>query len=634
MAVQWKEKSRYHRLHISGEAPYQPIEDYGLIGNMRTAALVGKNGAIDWFCFPRFDSPSLFGALLDAGNGGHFRIYPAQEETVTRQFYWPDTNILITRFLTPEGVGEITDFMPLIEKEGQPQQIVRTVKAARGQMKFRLECLPAFNYGRDKHHHYIGETGACFSTEHLKIGLSTDIPLKEFRNVGVCAEFTLDEEESATFVLGEIRGEECAPAPSPEKAEKMFRHSVNFWRNWIAKCTYTGRWREMVRRSALILKLLSYEPTGAIIAAPTCSLPESLGGPRNWDYRYTWIRDAAFTLYAFMHIGLTDEAERFMAWLTERCFETRDGRPLNILYGIEGEDINQEIELDHWEGYMGSSPVRIGNAANRQTQLDIYGELMDAAFLYNKYGAPIPSDLWDKLRKIADWVCTHWQEPDHGIWEFRTEKRHFVYSKLMCWVCLDRALRIADSRGFPASREYWTANRDAIYEELMEKGWNEEVGSFVQHYDCDALDASTLIMPLTLFLSPIDSKLERMLQAICRPPSKGGLVSNSLVYRYDPSVSKDGFEREEGTFNLCSFWLVDAMTRAGRHNPQRLEDARLMFEKMLGYANHLGLFAEETGPCGGALGNYPQAFTHLALITSAYNLDLALDQRFRETEEK
>jgi GH15 family glucan-1,4-alpha-glucosidase len=402
---------------------------------------------------------------------------------------------------------------------------------------------------------------------------------------------------------------------------------VDYWRRWIAKCTYTGRWREVVHRSALALKLLTYEPTGAIVAAPTCSLPEGVGGERNWDYRFTWIRDAAFTLYGLMRIGFTQEAAQFMRWIEARCHELNTDGSLQIMYGIDGRHTLTEETLEHLDGYKGSRPVRVGNEAYNQLQLDIYGELMDSVYLYNKYGSPISYDLWANLRQLVNWVCDNWQRKDEGVWEVRGGQQHFLYSKLMCWVALDRGLRLADKRSFPADRDRWLKVRDQIYEEIMTKGWNPKREAFVQHYGSDSLDAANLMMPLVFFLSPTDPRMLSTLNAINSPPEKGGLVSNSLVYRYNVEETADGLQGEEGTFNICTFWLVEALTRAGRDNRARLDEARLMFEQMLGYANHLGLYAEETGSRGEALGNFPQAFTHLALISAAFNLDRALGTR-------
>ncbi|PTR02760.1 GH15 family glucan-1,4-alpha-glucosidase [Nitrosomonas nitrosa] len=607
---------------------YQPIEDYGIIGNMRTTALVGKNGSIDWFCLPRHDSPSIFAAILDDEKGGYFRIYPSEDQVACKQFYWPETNVLVTRFLADCCVGEIVDFMPvgLSAKEKGYHWLVRQVRGIRSRMKFRLECYPAFNYARDRHETVITDNGALFQSSDLALEFITDIPLHR-DDRGVYAEFTLEAGQSAVFVLrqwttSEDQGSSC----HRQEAQQLFESTVEFWRRWLSQCIYKGKWREMVERSALVLKLLTYEPTGAIIAAPTCGLPEQLGGERNWDYRYTWIRDAAFTLYGLLRIGFSEEAAQFMHWIEARCHELEADGALQTMYGIDGRHTLQEDMLTHLDGYKGSRPVRIGNGAHKQLQLDIYGELMDSVYLFNKYGSPISYDLWTHLRRLLTWVCDHWQTPDEGIWEIRDQRRHHVYSKLMCWVALDRGLRLAEKRSFPADRERWLDERDRIYEEINLKGWNAERQAFVQHYDSHALDASNLVMPLVFFMSPNDPRMLSTIDSINRLPEKGGLVSNSLVYRYNLKSNTNGLSGEEGSFNLCTFWLVEALTRAGRRDGQRLNQARLMFEEMLSYANHLGLYAEETGASGEALGNFPQAFTHLALISAAWNLDKALSR--------
>jgi GH15 family glucan-1,4-alpha-glucosidase len=608
---------------------YQPIENYGVIGDTQTVALVGINGSIDWFCFPRFDSPSVFAAILDDKKGGHFKISPATDVNSHKQLYWPETNVLITRFLSPDGVAEITDYMPIgkdMTASGS-RQVVRRIEMVRGSMPFRVECYPAFNYARDAHETRISGNGAAFHAPGLSLGLASAVPLKQDGN-GVFSEFTLQERQTIAFTLKEIQcDDECHLALSEREASEDFKRTVDYWLRWISKCTYTGRWREMVHRSALALKLLTYAPTGAIVAAPTCSLPEAIGGARNWDYRYTWIRDAAFTLYGLLRIGLTEEAAGFMDWIDARCHELDPDGSLQIMYGIDGRHTLTEETLDHLEGYKGSRPVRIGNGAYDQLQLDIYGELMDSVYLYNKYGSPISSELWSDLRRLINWISDNWQRADAGVWETRIGRRHFVYSKLMSWVAIDRGLRLADKRSFPADRSKWLRVRDQIYEEIIAKGWNPTRQAFVQHYGSDSLDAANLLMPLVFFMAPSDPRMLQTLDAITRPPEEGGLFSNSLVYRYNDKEMRDAIEGVEGTFNICTFWLVEALTRAGRLDKKRLVEARLIFERMLGYANHLGLYSEETGPSGEALGNFPQAFTHLALISAAYNLDRTLDGR-------
>lgn len=604
---------------------YSPIEDYGVIGNLRTVALVSKGGSIDWFCYPDFDSPSVFAAILDDRKGGCFRICAENHDLSLKQLYWPDTNVLVTRFLAADGVGELIDYMPVHVQSRRNgfRGLIRRVRAVRGELKFQMHCQPAFNYARDSHETRIVEGGAKFISKSLSLGLAATVPLRQ-TEFGVAAEFTLSEGQATSFELHALESDTHPIGIEDAEADELFHETIQYWRAWLSKCTYQGRWREMVNRSALVLKLLTYAPSGAIVAAPTCSLPESLGGGRNWDYRYTWIRDSAFTLYALLRIGFTEEASQFMQFLDARCHELPPDGSLQVMYGIDGRHELTEHTLDHLDGYKGSKPVRIGNGAFNQLQLDIYGELMDSVYLYNKYATPISYDLWRYLRRLTDWVCDHWKEKDEAIWEVRGGPRDFTYSKLMCWVALDRALRLADKRSFPSNRGAWLSSRDEIYETIMREGWCAERGAFVQSFGSDALDASTLTMPLVLFVSPTDPRMISTIDAINRSPRQGGLVSDGLVYRYDVERTPDGLKGTEGTFNICTFWLVEALTRSGRHDPVRLNNARLLFEQMLGYANHLGLYAEQTGPRGEALGNFPQAFTHLALISAAYNLDRAL----------
>lgn len=608
---------------------YLPIKDYGLIGNMRTAALIGLNGSIDWLCYPHFDSPSVFAAILDDEKGGRFEITTRERDASPKQFYWPDSNVLVTRFHAAGGVAEIQDFMPVGLPSESPwqHQLIRRVRVTQGRMEFQVRCLPAFNYARTFHRTVINNRGACFHTPELSLGLATDVPLT-MDDGGVFSAFGLEEGQTAVFMLSPIGSrDDCGPFPSSVEADELFDQTVTYWRRWLSRCTYRGRWREMVYRSALCLKLLTFEPTGAIVAAPTCSLPETPGGVRNWDYRYTWMRDAAFTVYALLKIGFTEEADRFLKWLAARAGEVEADGSLQIVYGINGRHDLTEQTLDHLDGYRGAKPVRIGNGAYNQLQLDIYGELIDAVYLYNKHVMPIGHDTWTRIRRRLDWLCDHWQQPDEGIWETRGGRRQFVYSKLMCWVAMDRGLRLADKRSFPADRARWLRARDQMYEDIMQRGWNDERRAFVQHYDSNQLDASNLIMPLVFFLSPNDPRMLDTLAAINRSPKHGGLVSDGLVYRYDSETGEDGLHGHEGTFNMCTFWLVEALARAGRVDRAKLDEGRLLFERMLGYANHVGLYAEEIGTGGEALGNFPQAFTHLSLISAAFNLDRVLGRK-------
>jgi GH15 family glucan-1,4-alpha-glucosidase len=597
----------------AGRPDYLPIADHGVIGDLRSVALVGIDGTIDWYCPVRFDAPSVFGSILDHEKGGYFRISSVGESS-TKQLYVPDTNVLITRFLSPAGVGEVQDFMPV--SPDAPQRLIRRVACVRGELRFRLECEPRFNYGRDRHDVTLTRDGAIFSSPDLTLALHGPAPLARTQS-GAIGEFTLSAGETATFVLEPVEGGAQPRRLAEGEAGHLLDETVQFWLDWIAQSRYTGRWREMVNRSALTLKLLTYAPSGAIVAAATTSLPEQLGGGRNWDYRFTWVRDAGFTLYALLRLGFKDEAKAYGRFLST-CFRsgTSNGSgPLQLMYGIDGRSELPEEILDHLEGYEGSAPVRIGNGAAGQLQLDIYGEIIDAAYVAERYsGEQMAYEAWAALAECAEWLCENWDRPDEGIWETRGGQQRFTHSRLMSWVALDRAVRIARERSLPADIVRWMAVRDQIFHRIMEKSWNAEKQAFTQHEDTDVLDASVLLMPLVKFIAPTDPRWLSTLDAIGKE-----LVSDSLVYRYDPGASPDGLDGDEGTFSICSFWYVEALARAGR-----VHEARLAFEKMLTYSNHLGLYSEEIGSSGELLGNFPQAFTHLALISAAVNLDRKL----------
>lgn len=592
------------------------IEDHGVIGDLNTVALVAMDGSIDFMCFPHFDSPSIFASLLDQSRGGSFRIAPVLDGVRPKQIYLSDSNILLTRFLSDAGVAEISDFMP-VETEGRIHDLVRRVKTVRGEVRFRMLCDPRFDYGRAKHRVERSGNDVVFVSEgsdRLALRLRASVEC-EIRGGAATAEFTLSTGEHAAFVLESAGSSDDSPSRAPDFVSTSFKDTLNYWQRWVGRSSYRGRWREMVNRSALTLKLLTSEQYGSIVAAPTFGLPEQIGGERNWDYRYTWIRDASFTLYALIRLGYTQEAAAFMRWIEARCEELNPDGSLQIVYGIDGKHDLTEETLPHLRGYRDSRPVRIGNAAYTQLQLDIYGELLDSVYLFDKYGAPLSFDLWRNLVRLVDWVCGHWQEPDDGIWEMRSGRRPYMYSRLMCWVALDRAVRLATKRGFPAPLETWVRVRDAIYDEIQRHFWNRAEATYVQRQGSDMLDASSLLMPLVRFVSPTDPRWRSTLAAI-----ESALVDDSLVYRYRlPMDASDGLQGGEGTFSMCSFWYVECLSRMGD-----LPKARFYFEKMLGYANHLGLYSEELGPSGEHLGNFPQAFTHIALVSAAYDLDRRL----------
>ena len=597
---------------------YQPIENYGVIGDLNTTALVGMDGSIDFMCFPRFDSPSIFAALLDRRKGGRFKLHPLLNGAHCKQLYLPDSNILLTRFLSSDGVAEISDFMP-ITKLGHAHDLVRRVKAVRGELRFRVLCDPRFDYGRAGHRVEKRKGELVFISrgkDKTAIRLRSEVPLR-VEEGKASAEFRLRAGDCAAFVLEDAGDGSESPSTGGDYVSESFKQTLNFWQEWVQRSKYRGRWREMVNRSALTLKLLTSAQYGSIVAAPTFGLPEEIGGVRNFDYRYTWIRDASFTLYALMRLGYTDEAAAFTQWIADRCAELKPGNPLQIMYRIDGGHDLRESELRHFEGYRKSRPVRIGNGACDQLQLDIYGELMDSVYIYNKFGELISYDLWGNLAQLIEWVCENWRRPDAGIWEIRGGPREFLYSRVMCWVAIDRGLRLAEKRSFPAPWEKWRKVRDEIYEDVYENFWNKELRCFVQYKGGKAVDASALLMPLVKFIGPNDPRWRSTLKVINEQ-----LVEDSLVYRYNVlKGAATGFGGNEGTFSMCSFWNVECLARAGD-----LKQARLYFEKALGYANHLGLYAEELGLSGEHLGNFPQAFTHLALISAAYYLDKKLDE--------
>ncbi|MGW4091578.1 glycoside hydrolase family 15 protein [Nocardia sp. NPDC004750] len=601
---------------------YPPIAEHGIVGDLQTVALVSSVGTINWWCTPRFDSPSVFAALLDSERGGSCQLSAdlAEAEVTIRQLYLSDTAVLVTRFMAESGVGEVIDFMEPIRGRATTDRhrLVRIARVVRGTLPFALSCRPRFDYARAAHtltvHDHRSVTFRGPGTDLLL--QATDPVALRAEGDDVSARFTLSAGETAVLVLTSTDSGGAAPAPPERQAVLAELDACRaFWQTWLRSSTYRGRWRDMVNRSAITLKLLTYAPTGAPIAAATMGLPEQVGGERNWDYRYTWIRDASLSVRALNDLGFAEEAYAFRRWLRERleAGDTTSGEPLQIMYRIDGDPRLEEEILSHLEGYRGSAPVRVGNAAADQIQLDIYGEAADALAQMSDIGG---ISGWRAIANLIDWLTENWDRRDEGIWETRGGQQEFTYSRLMTWVAFDRGVRLAIEHSRPADVARWTRERDAVFNQIVERGWSSKRQAFVQHYATEVLDASLLLMPRMGFLSPQDPAWLSTLDAMDKE-----LVSDSLVYRYDPEASPDGLRGVEGTFNLCSFLYVEALARAGR-----LTQARYAFDKMLTYANHVGLFAEEIGPSGEQLGNFPQAFTHLALVAAAMALDEQLDR--------
>ncbi|TFK38884.1 glycoside hydrolase family 15 protein [Crucibulum laeve] len=725
----------------AGDRDYIAIAEHGLIGNLRTAALVSLGGSIESYCVPNFDSPSVFARILDKNKGGHFSITPTIPFS-TKQNYLPSSNVLQTKFMNEAGVVSVTDFLPrplhtnpLGPSSRKPllPWLIRRVECIRGRLPILMQCAPAFNYARDSHItgividdsiafgprqrnvlfefasltldlRYVVE--ATMDTQDLPVVNLETVDLSEKGHQGHAAQALLEltEGQCVTFILrtpptdfartkDSSDSEDSSASASPpgkgvttqrtqERANKTqdeqeasararlsyssetrrgaadiaaqrdpylvsslprgralddpfltkelvssLLHTTNrYWYDWIRRSTYTGSWKEAVHRSALALKLLIYEPTGAVVASPTFSLPEYIGGVRNWDYRASWIRDASFTLYALIRLGFTEEANAYLGFIFERLRNKNADGSLQIMYTIHGGKEFPEEELTHLDGHKGSRPVRIGNGAIDHVQLDIYGELMDCIYLGQKYGKPLAYDDWVLVRELVDYVVDHCKDPDLSIWEVRDMKRHFTYSKIMLWVAIDRGLRLADKRSLPCPNRFkWLQARDELYEDIMNKAWNPEGKFFGQSYeDTDVVDAAVLIMPLVFFMQASDPRFVSTLKQILKSPEKGGLTSNNLVYRYDTRKSQDGVGGEEGTFCLCTLWCIEALTRAGESDRSLLPKAVSMFEDFLLYLNHVGLCTEEISDAGEGLGNAVQGFTHVTLISAAYNLSRTL----------
>jgi GH15 family glucan-1,4-alpha-glucosidase len=588
----------------------RPIAEHGAIGNMRTIALVAKDCTIDFLCWPNFDSPSVFAALLDPQKGGAFEITPQIDGARRIQMYVPESNVLLTRWLGRDNSAEVVDLMPVPRSDKEPSRVIRRVTVTRGEVSFKLKCWPRFDYARSKPKVSVKKGGAHFQCDDFTLRLSSTVQFKG-RDGAATAHFTLKSGETCDFIL------DCddQEPPKAQEVDAIIRQTTEYWQGWAKKSSYRGRWRSSVTRSALALKMLTSAEYGSIAAAGTFGLPEAPGGLRNWDYRATWIRDASFSIYALMRLGYLEEANAFGHWISERTDRSRGD--IEIMYNLDGTKVAREQSLDHLSGYGGAKPVRVGNDATDQTQLDIYGELLDSVYISNKYGGSISHENWLSVCRIVDHVCEVWQQPDAGIWEARSEPQEHLHSRLMCWVAVDRALRLAQKRSLAAPFARWIETRNAITEDIWANFWNEEHGHFVHSKGGDQLDASMLMMPLVRFISATDPKWLATLDAI-----SSELADDSLVMRYK---WQDGLEGREGFFGACSFWFVECLARAGR-----LREAEINMEKLLLFGNHLQLYAEEFDPRGEFLGNFPQALTHLALISAAFYLDGALDGKFRE----
>jgi GH15 family glucan-1,4-alpha-glucosidase len=588
--------------------PYKPISAYGVIGDMRTAAVVGMDGSIDWCCLPRFDSPSVFGALLDHERGGRFGIAPTEPYTA-EQRYLPFTNILITSFHTHSGSGvaEVLDFMP-VAADGSPaeqQEIHRRIRGIRGEIELEIVLQPRFDYGRGTSRVRLEADGvhASASDDSVRFGVATppSVGWEIGDDGGTASARVRVAMNEDTWIVLRHDATAVEPVGTYASQERLDVTSA-YWNDWAAGLKYDGLYRREVERSALALKLLFHQPTGAIVAAATTSLPEEIGGGRNWDYRYCWLRDASFTLSALHIAGLQDEADSFIRFLRHVAREGED--TLQIMYGVGGETDLHEEELPHLEGYRRSQPVRIGNGAHTQQQLDIYGELLATAWFWHQENK-IDPEFWAILRRRVDWVARNWMHPDSGIWEVRAEPRHYVHSKVMCWVALDRAIRIAESIGEDGALDDWRRARDRIKEEVLERGWSARKSAFVQYYGGEVLDAANLLIPVVGFLPGDDPRMVSTIRVTMSELSRDG-----MLYRY---TGEDGLAGQEGVFSICTFWLADALILSGD-----VENGERVFRRMLRFANHLGLFSEELDPrTGDFLGNFPQAFTHIALINTA-----------------
>lgn len=593
----------------------RPIANHGVIGNLRTTALVATDGTIDFLCWPDLDSPSVFCALLDPDRGGGFELAPVIPDARIVQMYIPDSNVLLTRWLGDTASAEIVDLMPLLPKDSDTScRLIRRLRVTRGSATIRLRCWPRTDYARNVPEISLADGEAVFRDDSgFAMRLRTTLPITA-RDGQVSAEVTLKVGDQIDFILDDIlSGQARDNMLSTGDVTRIIEDTVHYWQQWAGRSEYRGRWRETVNRSALALKLLTSQRHGSIAAAATFGLPEAPGGSRNWDYRASWIRDASFTVYALMRLGYQDEARAFTEWVAGRADISHRGR-LDIMYKLDGSAQVQEADLDHLAGYGGARPLRAGNSAATQLQLDIYGELLDSIYISNKYGQAVSHADWLGICDVVNQVCDIWQQPDAGIWEIRSEPQEHLHSRLMCWVAVDRALRLAQKRSLAAPFGRWIEVRNAINKDIWENFWNDDGKHFVKAKGSTELDGAILMMPLVRFISATDPAWLSTLDAIGEQ-----LSDDSLVMRYRDA---DGLAGDEGSFAACSFWYVECLARAGR-----LREARFNFEKLLMLGNHLGLYSEEFDCRGGFLGNFPQAFTHLALISAAFYLDRALDGR-------
>ncbi len=612
-------QSQPKRFRIPPIPKYKPITGYGVIGNTRTVSLVGYDGSIDWCCMPKFDSPSIFAAILDNNLGGCWKIAPTGISTSTQR-YVENTNILQTEFATDDSKAVVTDFMPCSLGDhawSAPPEIHRIVQCIQGDMSMRMGVAPKFDYGRISPKIVSSRQGLSMKNHKDEMALASTTDFRILKGGVAQGEFKLAKDESETFILsyGEYEPREIEEYETGSK----FLKTEAFWKDWVGRLKYKGKYLEPVLRSALILKLLVYSPTGAIVAAPTTSLPEAIGGNRNWDYRYSWIRDSANSLWAFHVLGDRSQTERYIHWLI-------DNNPsldldLRLMYSIDGDSKITESTLDYLEGYQGSSPVQVGNAAFRQAQMDAYGYMLDALYISSVMGSTVTDEMYYRFVKpLAHRICSSWMNPGNGIWEIRGRREHYVYTGAWCYVGLKRAVKIADSIGHKRDTNPWLSTMEKIKKEILKNGWDERKQSFVMSYETRQVDASALMLPLIGFISPNDKRILGTIQAVEKHLGVG-----PLIYRYRVN---DKMEGKEGAFVLCSFWMVACLARAGK-----VVKAREMFEKLLMYANHVGLYAEEIDPSNGeGLGNYPQAFSHMGLIMAAHELDKAVkrtEDRFR-----